>query len=134
MKKSTVFIWIGIAGAIAASMVFRGHTADEMGVSHMSKLPDFTADQLKGEVLFDANCEACHGKYAAGSKIGPTLIHKIYEPSHHSDGSFYLAAKNGVRQHHWQLGNMPPIATVTPKDVAFILSYVRAIQRANGIN
>ncbi|MBV1864502.1 MAG: cytochrome c, partial [Rhodobacteraceae bacterium] len=72
----------------------------------------------------------------AGGRDGlaPPLVHKIYEPSHHGDMSFLLAAQNGVRAHHWPFGNMPPVAGVTRGDVVGIVSYIRELQRENGIN
>jgi hypothetical protein len=41
--------------------------------------------------------------------------------------------KRGVRKHHWSFGNMPPISKVTDQQIATIISYVRTLQRANGI-
>jgi len=71
---------------------------------------------------------------AAGQEgIAPPLVHKIYEPSHHADGSFFLAVRQGVRAHHWPFGNMPPIEDLTERDVGRIVAYVRTLQRANGI-
>lgn len=88
-----------------------------------------------GKLAFGAKCAACHGANAAGQDgVAPPLVHKIYEPSHHGDASFLLAAKNGVRAHHWRFGNMPPVEGVTDGDVKMIVAYVRELQRANGIN
>ena len=82
-----------------------------------------------------AVCAACHGANAAGQNgVAPPLVHKIYEPSHHGDAAFLLAAKQGVRAHHWKFGNMPPVEGVTPGDVKMVVAYVRELQRANGIN
>ena len=64
----------------------------------------------------------------------PTLVHRIYEPSHHSDMAFVSAVKNGFTSHHWSFGNMPPIEGLTTADVKMIARYVRELQRANGIN
>ncbi|HBM41471.1 MAG TPA: cytochrome C, partial [Sulfitobacter sp.] len=50
------------------------------------------------------------------------------------DAAFLLAAKQGVRAHHWKFGNMPPVEGVTPGDVKMVVAYVRELQRANGIN
>jgi len=86
-----------------------------------------------GETTFNANCAACHGKQAAGTDHGPPLVHKIYEPHHHGDQAFQLAAANGVRAHHWEFGNMPKIEGVTPGDVDQIVKYVRWLQRQAGI-
>lgn len=93
-----------------------------------------SADAQFGKRGFEAKCAACHGQNAAGQNgVAPPLVHKIYEPSHHSDQAFVLAAQNGVRAHHWNFGSMPPIDGVTPADVAYIATYVRELQRANGI-
>ncbi|HKL65951.1 MAG TPA: cytochrome c [Roseovarius sp.] len=87
-----------------------------------------------GERAFNAECAACHGANAAGNEgQGPPLVHRIYEPGHHSDMAFVLAAKNGVRAHHWRYGNMPPVSGVTDADVKAITAYVRALQKENGI-
>lgn len=88
-----------------------------------------------GKVAFEAKCAVCHGANAAGQDgVAPPLVHKIYEPSHHGDAAFLLAAKNGVRAHHWRFGNMPAVEGVTDGDVKMIIAYVRELQRANGIN
>ncbi len=88
-----------------------------------------------GKLAYEAKCAVCHGTNATGQDgVAPPLVHKIYEPSHHGDGAFLLAAKNGVRAHHWRFGNMPPVQGVTDGDVKMIVAYVRELQRANGIN
>ena len=88
-----------------------------------------------GKRAFDATCAACHGANAAGQDgVAPPLVHKIYEPSHHGDDAFQRAAASGVRAHHWQFGNMPPVEGVTRGDVTMIIAYIRELQRANGIN
>ncbi len=99
-------------------------------------LPDtLSAEAEIGKHAFDAVCAACHGQDAAGKKgFGPPLVHKIYEPGHHGDMAFFLAAQNGVRAHHWKFGDMPPQDGLTNADVAGIVTYVRELQRTNGIN
>lgn len=97
-------------------------------------VPELSARGERGETLFKANCASCHGLNAAGQEgVAPPLVHKIYEPSHHGDASFILAAQNGVRAHHWPFGNMPPIENVSRAEVEHITAYVRELQRANGI-
>ncbi|WP_412554418.1 c-type cytochrome [Shimia sp. MIT1388] len=87
-----------------------------------------------GKRAFEATCAACHGDNAAGQDgIAPPLVHKIYEPGHHSDMAFFMAVDNGVRAHHWAFGNMPPVAGLTKGDVKAIVAYVRELQRENGI-
>ena len=89
-----------------------------------------------GEEVYNKHCAKCHGKEGAGSFIGngPPLVHKIYEPSHHGDGSFYMAVARGVTSHHWSFGNMKPIPGVTKQEVGEIIQYIRALQREAGIN
>ncbi|WP_407493803.1 c-type cytochrome [Pseudooceanicola sp. MF1-13] len=92
-------------------------------------------EAMVGHRAFDAVCADCHGANAAGKMgFGPPLVHKIYEPSHHADMSFVLAVQNGVRAHHWQFGDMPAQSGLTQADVAGIITYVRELQRANGID
>ena len=98
------------------------------------KLPaSFSEAALSGRTLFEKNCQSCHGVNARGTATGPPLVHIIYETSHHSDETFHRAVRDGVRPHHWQFGQMPPIDHVEPKQVDLIISYVRELQRANGI-
>lgn len=87
----------------------------------------------EGKDLFEQNCSQCHGPAADGSASGPPLVHKIYEPSHHADAAFILAARNGVRAHHWRFGDMPPVEGVTDAVVLEIVAYVRWLQRQVGI-
>jgi mono/diheme cytochrome c family protein len=95
---------------------------------------ELTADAQIGKRAYEAKCAECHGTNAAGQNgIAPPLIHKIYEPSHHSDMAFVMAAKNGVRAHHWRFGNMPPVEGVTDGEVKLITRYVRELQEENGV-
>ncbi len=96
-------------------------------------IPELGTDAKIGETFYNAKCAACHGKNGAGSDKGPPFIHKIYEPNHHGDESFQRAAKMGVKSHHWNFGDMPPVAGITRAEVAKIATYIRAIQAANGI-
>lgn len=97
-------------------------------------VPPLAPIQKQGRTAFEENCAACHGENAAGRDgSGPPLIHRIYEPNHHGDQAFFLAAKNGVRQHHWRFGNMPPVDGIEDKEIEHIVAYVRRLQKANGI-
>ena len=86
-----------------------------------------------GKVAFDNSCADCHGVNAIGTDTGPPLIHDYYNPGHHGDGAFYTAVANGVRQHHWQFGNMEPLPQVTQDQTRMIIAYIREMQVANGI-
>lgn len=89
--------------------------------------------QPNGERLFAENCAACHGAAADGTNSGPPLVHRLYEPGHHPDISFQSAVKNGVIAHHWDFGDMPPVAGLSQEEVAQIIAYVRDLQREGGI-
>jgi cytochrome c len=86
-----------------------------------------------GERTYEARCAGCHGSRGIGTEQGPPLVHRIYEPGHHSDAAFHLAATRGVSAHHWGFGDMPPVTDVTPGEVTAIVSYVRWLQRQAGI-
>ncbi|MCB1487518.1 MAG: cytochrome c [Bauldia sp.] len=104
------------------------------GPSVAVRLPaSFSGRAIRGKVHFDENCAACHGENAAGTGNGPPLVHNIYEPGHHADAAFQLAATRGTRSHHWNFGDMPPVAGIEAEEVSFIVAYVRELQRANGI-
>jgi mono/diheme cytochrome c family protein len=90
-------------------------------------------DVDRGEDLFAANCAVCHGPVGEGAAAGPPLVHRIYEPSHHSDESFQIAVARGVQPHHWNFGPMPPIDGLDRDDVADITAWVRERQREAGI-
>ena len=97
-------------------------------------VPVLNGDQKIGATAFAARCAACHGANASGKEgAGPPLVHRIYEPGHHAGMAFVLAAQNGVRAHHWPFGDMPPVAGITRAEVLSIITYVRTLQRANGI-
>jgi mono/diheme cytochrome c family protein len=87
----------------------------------------------KGETLFNDNCARCHGARGVGTHFGPPFLNKLYEPSHHGDQAFLLAARRGVRSHHWNFGNMPPYPRLSEQDVGEIVGYVRWLQRQAGI-
>ena len=88
-----------------------------------------------GKRIFDSACAACHGANAAGTNgLAPPLVHKTYEPGHHADEAFQRAASLGVKSHHWSFGDMPPVQGLTRGDVTMNITYVRELQRANGIH
>jgi len=142
-RRNLIFAVLFVA--IAAAAIYVAYQSEQMDPPPASgggstamvavTLPAALSDQAtKGQVLFDEHCAACHGANAAGSENGPPFVHKVYEPGHHADVSFLLATQRGVRAHHWKFGDMPPQPEVTADDVQLIVSYVRELQRANGIN
>ena len=124
-----------IGGAIVVVGKLNGHNGHSGAGSTITvNVPTLSTEAKQGAKLFAENCMVCHGKNGGGSKQGPPLIHKIYESGHHGDQSFVLAAKLGVRAHHWKFGNMPQQPQVTDRDVLRIVGYIREVQRANGIH
>jgi len=135
MTRIIALIAAGLALGGGAYWYFEGGSSAESTTENLGiTVPEISERAAAGAALFAKNCQACHGKHGSGSDKGPPLIHKIYEPSHHGDASFLMAARNGVRPHHWRFGPMPKIEGVTDSDVSEIVAYVREIQRANGIN
>ena len=96
--------------------------------------PAQSAEFQAGQELFQANCSACHGLTAAGTNLGPPLVHDIYRPGHHSDASFHNAVQNGVPSHHWFFGDMAPVPNLTEGEVDQIICYVRTLQRDSGMD
>ena len=82
-----------------------------------------------GSAIYFSTCSACHGVQLNGSDQGPPLVHPFYKPSHHNDGSIYRAALKGVKQHHWNFGNMPPVAGMTPGKMDSVVPYIRYYQQ-----
>lgn len=101
-----------------------------------SAVPAISAEDIeipfhlgKGQLLYEKYCSSCHGMQLNGSDKGPPLIHPFYKPSHHGDKSFYRAALKGVKQHHWNFGDMPPVVGMTPGKMDRIVPYLRFYQR-----
>lgn len=83
---------------------------------------------------FQNLCSECHGEWAKGTKKGPPLLHRYYIPSHHGDNAFYRAALTGVRAHHWNFGDMPPVVGATKQDLDVIVPFVRWLQKQSGLH
>jgi mono/diheme cytochrome c family protein len=97
------------------------------------KEPPLSALAMEGKAAYDANCAECHGPSGAGTDKGPPLVHRVYNAGHHTDATFHVAVRAGVRQHHWRFGSMPPQPHVKSTQVDAIVRYVREVQAANGI-
>ena len=135
MRRLVLLVGSAVA-VVAMVLFFRGAPTGGGSGDSLAEVtvPQLTDIQMQGEAVFKTNCASCHGVNAAGKDgFGPPLVQKIYEPSHHGDMAFVLAVKQGVRAHHWKFGNMPPVAGVSDQEIQAIIAYVRALQRANGI-
>jgi len=142
------FVWavlllVAVAIATGAWLLFGGSDAQGEGESLAANpqiaaedgitIPQLSPLAVEGRAEFGANCAQCHGTNGGGTNQGPPLIHPIYEPNHHSDMAFMLAARNGSRAHHSRFGDMPPQPQVGETEIAAIIQFVREVQRANGI-
>jgi mono/diheme cytochrome c family protein len=133
MRPSSLARPLALAGVLLAAC----------GPAHDPQDPEFAQALLEvsipeqfrsGEALYNANCVSCHGPRALGTDVGPPLVHIIYETSHHSDIAFYFAVDRGVRAHHWNFGDMPPVPGLANDEVGEIIAYIRWLQRQVGIH
>ncbi|WP_221798608.1 c-type cytochrome [Oceanobacter mangrovi] len=97
------------------------------------RLPALSEMGSAGQLQFNQSCASCHGENGSGTMQGPSLIHAIYNPGHHSDKSIFSAIHNGVRQHHWPYGDMPKQPGVGFYEASAIVKFIREVQQANGI-
>lgn len=130
-KYAVLLVLVGGVGAAAWQLV--GPRELGRAAAGALRIPELSPVALEGKAAFDSVCAACHGANATGTDTGPPLLHPVYNPGHHSDEAFYLAAQRGARQHHWRFGDMPARPEVSKEQVATIIQYVREMQRANGI-
>lgn len=91
--------------------------------------PLLTPTAWQGRALYKKWCGACHGKTTGGTTIGPPLV--AYDVENHGDDTFYSAIRYGVKQHHWNFGDMPPMPDVTREQARKIIVYVRETQIAD---
>lgn len=96
-------------------------------------VPSGPFEGTTGAELYAQACATCHGADLLGTDQGPPFLDRVYEPGHHPDVAFVAAAMMGVRSHHWDFGNMPPIEGITEEQVEAIVAFVREEQRAAGI-
>lgn len=134
MKQNAT--WIGIAVLVAIMVVavvaFGNRSVDpgpDAGTGIPIQDPELVA---AGEVVYQASCAVCHGSDLRGTDQGPSHLSVVYEPNHHGDIAFILAAKNGVRQHHWPFGDMAPVPGLSDEELEAVVAYVRENQRIRG--
>lgn len=97
-------------------------------------MPALSSVASEGEVVFQNTCATCHGADLTGTEQGPPLLHPFYKPGHHGDGAIVRAVQNGSQQHHWGFGNMPAQPQITDDEIVQVITYIREMQRANGVN
>ena len=122
-----------LVGSVVTTMLLLNTSAGLTAENATEKAPKVPFQYALGYQKYQQMCASCHGKWGAGSKQGPPLMHPFYKPSHHADAAFYRAALNGVKAHHWQFGNMPPVSGITKQDMDAIVPYIRWLQREMGV-
>lgn len=143
MRRRNTLLGVSAIAALALFAYWQSRTPDQVKPTGTTvgeaivpvQVPAIEGNAAIGKRIFDSACAACHGANAAGTDgIAPPLIHKVYEPSHHGDEAFQRAASLGVKAHHWPFGDMPPVQGLTRGDVTMIVTYIRELQRTNGIH
>ncbi len=127
---SLLFVVAALLALVACGETPAPHDPAPQAIAGSADLSDAAR---QGKTVFDTNCAQCHGPEATGTNLGPTFIDRIYHPGHHGDAAFHLAVTRGVRQHHWNFGNMLPVPGVTETQVGQIICYVRHLQLTNNI-
>jgi len=131
-KEKAVAITLAATFAIALAGCGEGDPETRRQRLHLPP-PGFRADPEIGRQVFRERCIQCHGTRGMGSEKGPPLVDSIYRPEHHADLAFHFAVRDGVKQHHWSFGDMPPQPEVTPEQAGHVIAYVRSLQRRAGI-
>ena len=120
---------VGVTAIVGALLLL----ASACGGTQVSAVTSMDGRALDGRGLYGANCATCHGADLKGTAKGPPFLDAIYRPGHHSDASFLVAVRSGVKPHHWNFGSMAPIDGFTDAQVAAIVAFVRAEQQAVGL-
>jgi mono/diheme cytochrome c family protein len=85
-----------------------------------------------GAALYAASCATCHGADLRGTRLGPSQLSEVYEPSHHSDETYRAAIRNGAAAHHWDFGPMPAFPGLDDDQITKIIAFIRSVQRQEG--
>jgi cytochrome c553 len=125
------------AFALAAAVIYSMGLGDNEPAVEAGKpvvMPELTGVLLTGQAAYEAKCSACHGVELNGvDQKGPPLLHDYYEPNHHGDAAIVSAIRVGAPAHHWKFGDMPPVEGMGEADIAAVVAFIRAVQKANGI-
>lgn len=128
-RRLSAILLVGLLAVLIAPGSLADHKSNHVDVA----VEGLSEKAQTGQLVFNQNCASCHGVNGEGSEAGPPLIHSIYNPGHHSNKSFYRAVTQGVRQHHWSFGDMPPQRQIGFSEMTYILTFVREVQAINGI-
>lgn len=134
MRRAPTIVLLGlVAVLVVLGYVSRGLWNGRPSEPIAVRVPDLSPSGREGLEAFDRRCAECHGRHAAGTAVGPPLVHPTYRHAYHADVAFVLAVQRGVAAHHWRFGDMPPQRGMPAGEIEKITHYVRELQRANGI-
>lgn len=94
--------------------------------------PTALAPDADGATVYAARCASCHGDDLRGTDEGPSQLSIVYEPGHHGDSSYRAAIRNGVHEHHWSFGPMPPVEDITDEQIEEVIAFIRSEQQRLG--
>lgn len=57
----------------------------------------------------------------------------MYAPDHHPDESFRAAITQGAEAHHWDFGDMAPVAGLTDEEIDMVIAFAREQQEIHGL-
>jgi mono/diheme cytochrome c family protein len=122
MRAATILVLVAtVAAATACGADGDGATPNAL-----------SGQAARGAELYRTACASCHGTDLRGTDKGPSHLSEVYKPSHHGDEAFVLAARLGVRAHHWNFGDMAPVAGLDDDELVAIVAYVREVQAREG--
>jgi mono/diheme cytochrome c family protein len=108
------------------------------GTSGMEAFEEGTAERppaesaLLGRIAFASECARCHGRLAGGTSRGPDLIRPAYGPAVVSDNQIQRAVREGVAAQDGSAG-MPAVDNVSDRRLDDVITFLREMQRSNGI-
>lgn len=87
----------------------------------------FTQLGIAGRLVYQANCQDCHGTAGRGTVAGPSLLHRAYAPEVLSQRAFHKAVTQGVAAKRWTFGDMPPI-DLSFNEIELVARYLRELR------
>jgi mono/diheme cytochrome c family protein len=92
----------------------------------------------QGGISFAEECAGCHGRLGRGTERGPNLIHPDFGPRVLSDARIRRAVREGVPArpgvgYRGGTIDMPPASNLSERSLNRMVTFLREIQRANGI-
>lgn len=141
LKRILISLGLAVVVAVVLIVATRGRDVPRLADGRVERgemvaveVPALGPQERLGQQAFGKYCASCHGLSAGGRDgLGPPLVHVLYGPERRSDAALALVVEYGMASTEWTFGDMPPQGEVTDAEIASIIAFVRAVQRANGI-